>query len=367
MARNRRGPNLFEVMNKVPQGQALRNRPGLLSRVIGTGKESSSSRSLVVAQAMTEEEAAAELAARRATEEASRRSHEEAQRKREEQRQAREEAKRKHREAKALEKAKREEGRRRAAEETSSMVSPAGGSIIRLLGRRLVLALDARGLLYGLACVCIMMLAAYSLGRRSVNGSPGHGLSQAAAITQPSAAVKNPLLPRSEEREEMKSAPKAAAHRNNPDLSELLSVPEARRQNLATPNQPASVDKSPSIPTAQVANPAGAVPEDLNYLQIESFSVTRYRTSEQLKDDVAAVRKFLAERGIPTFARKLSNGYVLFGEQGFPTGASGEQSRQSFKRKIQELGKEFRRQGGLYEFKEPFYVSHTATKAGQAT
>jgi hypothetical protein len=56
---------------------------------------------------------------------------------------------------------------------------------------------------------------------------------------------------------------------------------------------------------------------------------------------------------------------LLFGEQGLQIGPKGEADRQAIRKKIQDLGKEYRKSGGLYEFKDPLFVSYVRTQAGQ--
>ena len=94
MARTRRGPNLFEVMSKAPQGQVQRPRPGLLASLLGRNDQRTTSPAAMVAQPLTEEEAVAELAARRASEDAAKLARQEEERSRQEARAAKDEAKR---------------------------------------------------------------------------------------------------------------------------------------------------------------------------------------------------------------------------------------------------------------------------------
>ena len=102
-------------------------------------------------------------------------------------------------------------------------------------------------------------------------------------------------------------------------------------------------------------------PESLNYLQIESFPVSRDRDAQQVAQDVKDARQFLLDRGVRTFARRKGGGFVLFAEQGFAPGKEAAGSREAFRRKIEALGQEYRKTGGLYAFKGCLFVSYAST------
>jgi hypothetical protein len=70
------------------------------------------------------------------------------------------------------------------------------------------------------------------------------------------------------------------------------------------------------------------------------------------------------ERGIRTFARKRGNGFVLYCEQGLSPSREFATQREALKKKIQQLGQEYRAAGGLYQFKGCFFVSFASTRVG---
>ncbi len=313
MRRTTPGLSLFEVMNKAPEPQSPRRSPGFFAR----RRRPSESASLMVAQPLTEEEAAAELEARRAPE---------------------------------------ADCAAQAAE-----AEPRGPGTIavfwsrvssRVLEIRPKLSLNTVGCLAVAASVCLLTLGAYTLGRRSASGAPGRGLEPVAAVRNVAGSTRSPLL--SDRGSSTESSRKQAGYASNPDLSELLRQPPAKQAGMVIPNQPASVGKEIGVPV-----------EKLNYLQIESFQVTRERNGEQLRRDLADVRAFLAARGVETFARNLGNVYVLLGKQGFPTGQDHEARREEFRRKIEQYGQEYRRGGGPYQFRGCFFVSHSRSRAGR--
>lgn len=123
-------------------------------------------------------------------------------------------------------------------------------------------------------------------------------------------------------------------------------------------NRPASVMATESV--------GGVPPERLNYLQIESFRITRARGGEQLEEELADVQAFLEARGVETFARRLGNGFVLFSVQGFPPGSEYAAEREAFRARIVRFGEKYRRSGGLYQFKGCLFVSHARTRIGHS-
>ncbi len=350
MARSKRG-TLFEVMNKAPQGQVVRRRPSLfpwrrVQKTVGP----------IVAEPLTEEEAAAELAARREAELAAIRARQEAAQKREAARQARLEEKRLKQESRRLRRAAEVQQLRQYAASNldSSSGSPWRPPVLWSRGR-LLLSLSNTGCAVCIASISLLLVGAYSLGRHRAEGNRGtNGVTSVAAVNS---HLQSPLVAdRPAEKPALKSVP------TNPDLSELLKAPAARRETPVVANQPAAVSTTPPGLGESAVSPDR---EKLNYLQIESFRITRERSGEQLREDVAAVRAFLAARGVQTVARRLSNGYVLFSEQGFPPGPEHESARAAFRRKIDELGKEYRAAGGDYRFKDPLFVSYGVTQTGQ--
>ena len=318
MGQAKQGSSLFEAMSKTPQVQYPKRRPGLLA----WWRRRKESPSLTVAQPLTEEEAAAELAERRAAEQAANRAKEP----------------------------------KRPAKDTGEPKSTSG-PFFRMTEGRFVLSLNTAGCIFITASICVLMLGAYSLGRHSTGATAAKGLPQVAAVKGLSgSSSRSPLLSGGEDA----SAGVGRAQRDpaaGPDLSELLKQPPAKRAGAVTANEPAVVRSR----TAE----GGAQTERLNYLQIESFRITRARSSEQLKTDVADVQAFLAARGVETFARFLSNGYVLFSKEGFPPSPEYEARREAFRKKIEQCGREYRRGGGLYQFKGCLFVSYSQSRAGR--
>ena len=118
--------------------------------------------------------------------------------------------------------------------------------------------------------------------------------------------------------------------------------------------------------SADVADKPIELAVSLYHLQIESFRISREHNGDQLRKDVEAVRKFLADNGVETIARRRSNGFVLFSKDGFPMGKDDAARRDVFRKKIERLGLEYRRSGGRYQFKGCLYVNNATTKAGDA-
>ncbi|MFH1420085.1 MAG: hypothetical protein ABII12_17560 [Planctomycetota bacterium] len=330
----KQGLSLFEAMSKAPQVQHPPRSKGLLQwprRV---------DRSVVptVAEPLTEEEAAAELNALKK------------QTGRKEAAKAAKETRRKAREA------RREAKRNKPTPPLSSGTSTTGGRQVRVMGGRLVFSLNTIACIATTAVVCVIMLGVYSLGRRSARQGDGSELHPAAAIRHPRDGSRSPLLPR-----EADDSPNHVADRRasaaDPDLSRLLQKPPAKETPVVGANLPSRVATDTEQDTSAAAQ--------LNYLQIESFLISRARSGELVAEDLAAVRRFLAEHGVETVARRHSNGFGLYSQRGFPPGRESESERAAFLKQVEELGRQYRQSGGLYEFRGCMYVSYSRTRAGR--
>ncbi|HKQ48699.1 MAG TPA: hypothetical protein VJZ71_11570 [Phycisphaerae bacterium] len=316
----RRGPSLFDVMSKAPIAATPRERPRLswLKRKVAAPV-------LSVAEALSEEEAAAELAAQHPVE-------------------LPEPGVPEPRLPKPIE----AEPLKLSTDPIDSDEAVESPPIFRFANGRLSLQLSTPACVAVVGVVATIALAAYVVGQRSSTSR----LPPVAARANNGDPSASPLLPAPTSPQKKPSAADAALR--NPDLSHLLQRPAS----AVNANKPAHVAEEVE------ARPSPGTPESLNYLQIESFLVTRERSGDVLAHDVAHVRQFLLERGVRTFARKRSNGFVLFAEQGFAPGKTTAQERAAFQRKIEQLGQEYRTAGGRYQFKGCLFVSFSSTKAG---
>jgi hypothetical protein len=220
-------------------------------------------------------------------------------------------------------------------------------------GSRLKLSLSTASIVAVAGFICVVILGSYSVGRRYA-GSP-NTLPPAAAVAQKSSPIStSPLLPTVTEQKSSKATSDQSSLR--PDLSFLLQPP-SKLTSAVTPNQPARVE-------TEVSDRPVVGGENLYYLQIESFRISRDRSGDQLLKDVEAVRKFLAGQGVDTGARRRSNGFILFSKEGYSLVKDQSPQREAFRKKIERLGQEYRRSGGLYQFKGCLFVNHATTKAG---
>jgi hypothetical protein len=294
----------------------------------------------MVAEALTEEQAAEEIA----------RTQAEASRKRQEA-----EARRA---ARRAEKAERQ-ARKAAVKAEAAQRRKAQGDA----APRMTVSLSTPALVSIAGLFCLVVLGAFSIGRQSkqafskvptvaalsnkpAQDSPKPSAPAPAQPAKPFVAkpITKPIVPK----------PAAAM---SPDLSALLKKPEPRPERPVSANRPLTALAEESAPSD--------LPEDQNYLQIESFLVTRERDGEQLAADLAHVRKFLLDRGVRTFARRrTTGGYVLFCEQGVAPGRENAGQREALRKKIEQLGQEYRAAGGLYQFKGCLFVNYASTKVG---
>lgn len=364
VAYKRRGPTLFEVLNKRNVGGS--RSPAVPVRGAGHHNDAAGFRKPAsvgplgglktpvagVAQPISEEDAAAELAAVRQAAEQARQETEAAELSRRARLEARRAEKEELRRARQAAKVARLEAKRIEAERRAA--NPAAYP-----SRRIPLT-SATVLLFAGAAVAVGVVG-YSLGRGRGDGKPE--LATVAAVTEsaPGASHRSPLGKSKVATPEVKTAvAREVAGGQNADLEHML-------QSAAPKGEAAQValNKAAGVDPANGVSAATALPENLNYLQIESFRVTRERDSEQLARDVADAREFLLQRGIRTFARRKSNGFVLFAEQGHPPSKEHAASREAFRRKIESLGLEYRKQGGQYQFKGCLFVSYGVTQSGE--
>ncbi len=326
-------PSLFEAINKAPQTHEPARRGGL-SRLWGRSEDSSAP---VVAEAMTEEEAAAELAARREAAEADARA-------KADKRQAKEERK-------AAKQAARQAAREAAARlDVARAGQPPESQPVRLMRGRLVLSLNTAGCIVAAACVCLVSLGSYGLGVRSANDGPVSELAAKVGGDQDAGG----MLP-SNDASRANGNGASAPHRGDADLSALLQSP-SERSGAVKPNQPASVVAAPAV---------AGLSEALNYLEVQYFQITRDTSSEDLLRDLADVRRYLADSGIETFARRHPKGFLLYTTKGYRMSSDAKEARRAFIDKIEGFGQAYRQAGGRYSFKGCYFVSHARATSGR--
>ncbi len=317
MKPGKRGPSLFDVMSKAPiaENPRARPRPSWLQRKVAAPVFS-------VAEPLTEEQAAAALAEQRSAEEPK------------------------------PSKPAKTKAPPVPAESTDVANDVDHPPIVSSAKGRLIFNLNTPACVAVVGVITAVTLGAYVLGQRSSVSR----IAPVAARANHQEPATSPLLPAPSTAKQKSAKPKAAVA--NPDLSHLLQRP-GEPSSSVNANKPAKVADD-----AADSNTSAGAPESLNYLQIESFRITRERSGDQLAQDVAGARQFLADRGVRTFARKRGNGFVLFAEQGFLPGKATAKDRAAFQRKIERWGQEYRSAGGRYQFKGCLFVSYSASRAG---
>ncbi len=336
--------SLFDVLSRAPQterGSRSGRKPWFRRR------SPNAFAPIGVAEPLTEEEAAVELAAERAA-------REDADRLKREKRESKLALKAAKRAAKAQARiAALETARQTAARMTAR--GPRDGRrppSVSVAGGRLFLSLSSAWCMVGAACVCVLLIGAFSLGRRSAGAVGGSGLPPAAALSDDSMTRLAVELESPAGRAE---APAEKPH-ERADLSALLRPPGAM-DSSAKANQPATI-ASASM---------GASPEasKMNYLVVQEFLVTREKSSEQLAQELDDARRFLGSHGVETFARRLSKGFRLCAGQGFAPGKDQEPLRENFRRRIEQLGRAYRSGGGLYDFRGCFFMDYERATSGK--
>ncbi len=317
-------------MNKTPEAQqpVVRSNPLLFWR---QKKKQTNGFVPMVAEPLTEEEASAELAARQAA-------MEEAERARHEKQQAK-------LARKAARKAERDAARR-IAEELA--IAKRGNSdadpIFRVTMGRIALNLSTAASIVVGASICIGLVGAYAAGVR-VGASGRTDPVKVAALNSKAADG-----PAGDERSSL-------AALNGNDRRVRISPPAKAGAPEVQANAPMEIETSPPAPADDPAN--------YNYLEIQWFGVTRDKSSKQLLAELEDVRRFLREKGIETFARKHPSGYLLFSADAFPTAPEFRKEKEDFRRRIAGFGREYRQQGGLYDWKDCYFVSYNRAVSGQ--
>ncbi|MCB9852496.1 MAG: hypothetical protein H6819_05335 [Phycisphaerales bacterium] len=327
-------PSLFEVMNKAPEtsGAAPRNPGKWWHRESGKAAEGPVQ---IVAEALTEEEAAEELAAQAAAVEDAVREKEV----RDAERRAKREAKR----------AERAAMRAKAADFVKTRLALGDAApIVERSGDRFVVSVNLTGCLIAASLLCVIFIAAYFAGRRA-GANPGPRLIEAAAVTKP---AEDGGHANRADRPISVATPGKTTPRRAPDLSGLTTGRgETRNAGSVRANQPATVLNR--LPEQE----PGA--EKLNYLAIQWFDFAGRKRDEVL-NDVRAVQQFLADKGVETVARKVGGGVNLFSRKGYLMADEQKTERQAFQREVAEYGRLYRRQGGqgLYEWTDCYFVSY---------
>ena len=367
----RKNASLFEAMSKAPQNvdapPARAPAAAFWRRV-----RQPQAPAMMVAEPLTEEEAQAELSAQRAVrdeidrrerdESAARDAERDARRKiAQEQKEARQRAKQAAKQARAAAKASDSQPSRPLGPTQDEVYYP----FLRAMRGRLVVTLNTMTAMMVAVVIAAVGMGGYLLGHRvSKDGSPGSSQTTLAGIVpsgQPDPDGPQAPLPSMM----VDPPPKPANTRVQPP-----TTPELKR--LLTPRKaeptPPVIETSPGQVGGVRANAPTSLSLDasLNYLQIESFRVGGDETPERVRADLDAVRKYLAERGVRTIAKRRSRDFVLFSSEGFPKGPEGASARAAFAIRIESLGREYRRTGGRYEFKKCYFVAASEVAKGQS-
>ncbi|MBX3394983.1 MAG: hypothetical protein KF841_06410 [Phycisphaerae bacterium] len=369
-------PCLFEVINKAPQSQQA--VPKLRVPFLRAKPKSSPPPQQLVAQALTEEEAAAELARRRALAEAEARARADADARALQEKQARRMAKMERKAAKEAERAAaREQKARLAAEQAAAKlaakmaagkdegVDGGGTEPLRPIiavgsGGRFGFSLNTATCMVIAGTVCGLVIVAFSVGRRLGSESNPGEMTTVAAIKNLEALTsdspQNKPGKSSGAAKQSAVAPKAGRAAVK-DLDELLTPPASVTKNNIVANQAVRID-----PPATDDSPDQ---KKLNYVQIEWFQISADKSGEDLRAELEDVRRFLRARGFETFARELPRGFILYSAAGFRMSKDTRADREAFLRQIEKVGQEYFRGGGRYQFKDCFFVSHGNAMKGR--
>lgn len=362
--RKRRHGTLFEAMSRAPITQPPARPRGLLN---WKKAPAPSGPSMMVAEPLTEEQAAQALAAEQAERDRidlENRARDEARAAQRAEKQARRAERKALRAAAAQQRRARREEIRRQRQERLTKEPFKGACIDR---GRLLLALDGPGLVLAAAGLCLAVIGAYTAGQR-LSSKGGEPPSKVAALLKnegPPSSPSQPGAPQTRPEVSPTLPAPVAALTGNPatapdsEMLRLVSPPPARQkpQAAANPKERLSIQDN---------HPADA-PRRVNHFLIESFPMGRDTSPARVLADVAHARKFLADQGIRTVGKRLQTVVRLYSEQTFEVGSDPqlEREREKFRKKIEALGLEYRRQGGNYRFQGCDFVSASFFKNGQ--
>lgn len=333
-------PSLFEVMNKAPEASGPSNGHGG-RRKIWPRKKENQGPVQVVAEALTEEEAAAALA-------------EEAEAYAREQQEARDRA-----DEAAARKAERKAARKAMR---ASLLASIRDRLPEFEGTapvwhredgRIVISMSQMTGLIALAAVVVLFLGTFFVGRYTVGGPSDPKMVQAAAKTKDAAGKPEGadayLIPSNRTARQNSSATQ-----RDPDLSAFRNPP--KQEPTVRVNEGASV-------TVTSANRVFEAEEELNYLEIQWFN-PRNRGEKQIMEDVRDSQRFLAENGVETVAKRWKSGIILRSVRGIPPSEEYARERNAFQQKVAQLGRAYRDAGGLYEWNDCFFVSASRAASG---
>ena len=366
----RKNASLFEAMSKAPQNvdapPARAPAAAFWRRV-----RQPQAPAMMVAEPLTEEEAQAELSAQRAVREeidrrerdesAARDAEREARRKiAQEQKEARQRAKQAAKQARAAARATESQPSRPIGPTQDEVYYP----FLRAMRGRLVVTLNTMTAMVVAVVVAAVGMGGYLLGHRiSKDGGPEQTQTTLAGIVPSGHSADTPQAP-------LPSMAEEPAPKPNPTRVQPPTTPELKR--LLTPKKP---DPAPPVIEMSAGATGGvranaptslSLESSLNYLQIETFRIGGDETPERVRADLDAVRKYLAERGVRTIAKRQARDFVLYSSEGFPKGSEGASARAAFALRIESLGREYQRSGGRYEFKSCFFVAANAVARGKS-
>lgn len=338
-------PSLFEVMNKAPEASGPvdpRSRGKWWQR--NKGEQGPVQ---VIAEALTEEEAAEALAAEaEAMAEAAR----EAQT-REEERAAK----------KAERKAARTAMRQSILGSLRDRIPDLEGTapVVHREDGRVLISMSNRSGVAACMALLAVLLGVFFVGRYTAGGGDPAMVQAAAKSSGGNRAEPTEMAVAGIDRYR---APENRSYRREP----LPATSHDPRREAAEPggDQPTvRANAGASIGTEPVNS--AAADQNLNFLEIQWFDPRRHGGYPDTIKHVREIQQFLADRGVKTFARRWGGGVVLRSPVGFPTSDDFSAEREAFRSKIAGYGREYRDAGGLYDWHDCLFVGSERAEAGQ--
>lgn len=215
---------------------------------------------------------------------------------------------------------------------------------LRVREGRLTVALNPATYIIVAGGLVALMLSAYAVGRSSGRAA-GSAAPTMTAVNEGNRTPANPLLDGGTSGALADAAEPPKRSRN--DSRPLGAIHPPHTEDPAKTAAPSAASDAKSRPAASEKKPLRLWIES-----IKTRTAAEKRTAEQEAQRIGA---FLAGQGVKSTLVPVENGVIILSEEGFPPGSAGEADREAFKKRIRELGRLYRQQGGRYTFAGCFF------------
>lgn len=208
-----------------------------------------------------------------------------------------------------------------------------GGPGFRIEQGRLSVSLNPATYVLVAGLVAAVLIAGYAMGRGA-----GHLPPTMTAMNEQAGAPTNPLLG-----ESARPSPAPADGSGTKRAASDASVRPARK-----PDSSSAVKENPARSTATAAGKQ-------TRLWIQSIKARSAAEKRVAAQEAEHIRVFLGGQGIKTRVVSVDNGVIVMSDEGHAGGAAGEADRAAFIKRVKQLGRIYRQQGGRFNFEGCFF------------